>query len=278
MSVSMPRVYADNVLNDNTSSSRGKGGYFIDQNSNNPAGNAAMNSYNLVGGLCQICHGTAVNTMDYYPGSKMWRSNQNNGHANSTVGGTGTGGVNLFDPRRGVATAFGTTAFYGLMGNQGLAWMTPGPNSSPFNSGQPNPTATHPWGRTPVDQPGTVRATGWYKSGTAGGLTNLRTDSFFLSWYNDGSVGLWDGPGDTTGNKPHRFLCSKCHSPHATGLPALLITNCLDRTLGTWSSAAGSGMTVGPNASNANTTANNCHAKSSTSTGWHKLAPGHKWP
>jgi hypothetical protein len=33
---------------------------------------------------------------------------------------------------------------------------------------------------------------------------------------------------DTDGNTKHRYTCSKCHSPHNSALPRLLVTNCLD--------------------------------------------------
>jgi hypothetical protein len=33
---------------------------------------------------------------------------------------------------------------------------------------------------------------------------------------------------DTDGNTKHRFTCSKCHTPHNSALPRLLVTNCLD--------------------------------------------------
>ncbi len=32
----------------------------------------------------------------------------------------------------------------------------------------------------------------------------------------------------------HQFPCSKCHNPHASKLPRLLITNCLDVRFNTW--------------------------------------------
>ncbi|MDF1581317.1 MAG: hypothetical protein P1P74_11160, partial [Desulfuromonadales bacterium] len=32
----------------------------------------------------------------------------------------------------------------------------------------------------------------------------------------------------------HQFSCSKCHNPHASRLPKLMITNCLDVTHNTW--------------------------------------------
>ena len=36
-------------------------------------------------------------------------------------------------------------------------------------------------------------------------------------------------------NKYHQFPCSKCHMPHASRLPRLMLTNCLDVTHTTWS-------------------------------------------
>ena len=32
----------------------------------------------------------------------------------------------------------------------------------------------------------------------------------------------------------HSFSCSKCHNPHASRLPRLMITNCLDTKINTW--------------------------------------------
>jgi hypothetical protein len=64
------------------------------------------------------------------------------------------------------------------------------------------------------------------------------------SWTHDGPVGYRWGvdPGWATGTTPnriptnkggaqsayHRFPCSKCHTPHASRLPRLMVTNCLD--------------------------------------------------
>jgi hypothetical protein len=35
----------------------------------------------------------------------------------------------------------------------------------------------------------------------------------------------------------HTFSCSKCHNPHASRLPKLMITNCLDVSKNTWDDA-----------------------------------------
>ena len=63
----------------------------------------------------------------------------------------------------------------------------------------------------------------------------------------------------------HKFTCSKCHSPHATGLPALLTHNCVDPALGNFTVYGSSG---------ANLIANNCHRKTTTTDGWHRLQVG----
>ncbi|MHC4843390.1 MAG: hypothetical protein ACYTEE_06270 [Planctomycetota bacterium] len=45
---------------------------------------------------------------------------------------------------------------------------------------------------------------------------------------------------DTTyDNDFHNFPCSKCHSPHASRLPKLMITNCLDVNHNAWDNSEG---------------------------------------
>ena len=78
------------------------------------------------------------------------------------------------------------------------------------------------------------------------------------NWYGTGTIGGAEGPGTMA----HKFTCSKCHSPHATGLPALLIQNCIDTGLSSFGIPGNS------------VSANNCHRKTSTTDGWHILAPG----
>jgi len=43
-----------------------------------------------------------------------------------------------------------------------------------------------------------------------------------------------DETGATKENQYHKFSCSKCHNPHASRLPKLMITNCLDTVHNTW--------------------------------------------
>jgi predicted CxxxxCH...CXXCH cytochrome family protein len=42
------------------------------------------------------------------------------------------------------------------------------------------------------------------------------------------SVKGWGTIGGNNGNAMHSYTCSKCHVPHNSGLPRLLVTNCLD--------------------------------------------------
>ncbi len=240
----VPRLWGD-------ATSRAKGGYFIDANSGRPTDDPAYDTLGEVAGLCTLCHGTDVDNMDYYTGSSLWRSDQVNGHSNSTLGGTGANAVDLFDARR-------TTGNWLYMAHQdGVnVWrygrQSGARSSAPFradfssfrparNSGQYAPP----------------RNTGWY-GGTAGSTTK---GAQYSTWYSAGGVGT-DGVNATA----HKFPCSKCHSPHATGLPALLITNCLDKDVSNWSAAGGA---ANPSVQQAN----NCHRKESTGTGWHRLAP-----
>jgi predicted CXXCH cytochrome family protein len=104
--------------------------------------------------------------------------------------------------------------------------------------------------------------TGWY-GGTAGSTTR---GSGYAAWY-----------GNNIPKPAHQFICSKCHTPHASGLPALLTTNCLDVGMSNWSANSDK---VGPNADGTGAGnywrngPNNCHRnRQGSSRGWHKLAP-----
>ncbi|WP_020676848.1 CxxxxCH/CxxCH domain c-type cytochrome [Geopsychrobacter electrodiphilus] len=210
-------------------------GYYIDQNSGNPtSGKTLANS----AGLCTLCHGSDVDNMDYYTSSSLWRTT--NGHSNAAIGGMGSNARNLFDARRGLSTYF--------MAMQDRI-------SAATNSG------TLPWG--PIlnrTKPDAVRNSGWY-GGTVGSIT---PGGGYSAWYSLNGIGSHTG---VSGDLAHEFSCSKCHSPHATGLPALLKTNCLDVQLNAWTNSSNSAVNY--NAAQAN----NCHRKTSTTEGWNNLAP-----
>ena len=222
---------------------RDRGGFFIDKNSGNPTSGRTLAD---TAGICTLCHGTNVDTMDFYSGN-MWLTT--NGHSNAVLGGTGSNKGNLFDARRGQ-----TTYSYRNMDMQywvGLVDFGMLYDSDPSDDG---PMIGGSWG-------GWVRNSGWY-GGTTGSLTRLSGD--YNNWY---GTGIGSGTG-TAGGKAHEFTCSKCHSPHATGLPVLLTTDCLDTGLSsTFSRNAGR---VNPTTS----AAGNCHRKTNLTTGWYWLASG----
>jgi hypothetical protein len=197
--------------------------------------------------LCTLCHGTNVDGMDFYTGKKLWRAPMTNGHSNSTLGGTGANKVDLFTANR-----YG----YGMASQAAV----PGP---PYNCGYYGDQcdSTFPlsyWMNWCCDGQAVVYNSGWF-GGTPGSFTPGGGD--YANWYGAGTIGGAAGAGQMA----HKFTCSKCHSPHASGLPALLTQNCIDPSLGNWTIAGQTG---------ANLIANNCHRKTSTADGWHVLAPG----
>jgi hypothetical protein len=108
-----------------------------------------------------------------------------------------------------------------------------------------------------------VYNTGWY-GGTGGASSTSGTD--YTNWYS--STGIGKDPNLNVSNKAHNFTCSACHSPHASGLPVLLVMNCLDRYSSNWVHDSRSGANPSGNGSN------NCHRKEdtgSTTSGWHRL-------
>ncbi|MFA6148384.1 MAG: hypothetical protein WC899_09260 [bacterium] len=227
----------------NLVTNRERGGYFIDQNSGWPTDNPAMNSLSSTAGLCTLCHGTNVDTMKFYPSSSLWRAGTVNGHSNSTLGATRANPSDLFSGVRGGGCGMGQQMCVGGYiggGSYGNCYQRYGPN----------------WSSCCI-----ITNDGWY-----GGLnppylnscTGTATEPDYANWFTNGMIGGAQGPGSMA----HKFTCSKCHTPHAAGLPALLVHNCVDAVLGTPSNNA------------QNITAVNCHRKTSSADGWHKLAPG----
>ena len=282
-SVTVPRLIT------NTTGSSKEGGFFIDQNSAWPTRIAANSfvSREDSAGLCLLCHNRSTDTMDYYTGSSLWNGAQN-GHINSTLGGGGRGnaagnrGNDIFDARLRNGTAPTMTGQAGYMAGQGFD----SPNSNEWGKNRWNNYL--PWGASTDKYNGAepdksnagipAQNTGWYNWASAGAQrttnsANLRGGDF-TNWYGTGVIGA-DGLDNI---RAHNFTCSKCHTPHASGLPALLTTNCLDYGISNWAKSAN--VTLGPTntgVSQKNLVAqqvmNNCHRKSSTTTGWHKLAP-----
>jgi len=255
-SEAVPRLWAD-------SATSGKGGYWIDANSGRPTDDPSYDQLEEEGGLCVLCHGTDVDNMDYWTTTSLWRADQTNGHSNAALGGTGSGKADLFTGRRG-------SSLYDFMGHQeGVSVADYGTKTEGGNLiNAISPFAGDFNGATPAISTGVggasspPRNNGWY-GGTAGSTTK---DAQYLAWYHyfGQTIGT-DGTGGS--GYPHQFTCSKCHSPHASSLPALLTTNCLDQGKATWTGASGGATPSGKQAMN-------CHRKESTATGWHRLAPG----
>jgi hypothetical protein len=281
--VNFPRLYSTSVY------STYEGGFFIDQNSGWPtSGFLGANEVQDTAGLCVLCHGATTDTMDYYAGSSLWRT-ATNGHRNSALGGS-AGGADIFSGRHGLPD---TTEF--SMWNQ-VAVDYQGSGERRWGSSD---------GYNPPGLPSSARDvlpfgdrfaalkidnnndwappfnTGWY-GGTAG-IKERDTTGDYDNWFTTTGIA---GSHNGSSGRAHDFSCSKCHTPHASGLPALLITNCLDIDVATWEATGrdnnNNNITVGPTASNsyARVAAGNCHRKENwgtdpwSDTGWIKLAPG----
>lgn len=201
------------------------GGYFIDQNNVVPGTATAttmatLDDYPTAGwtqessaGLCILCHGNDVDNMDQKTGESLWLGT--NGHSNSAIGGTFTNSANIFDTGVGTASLSGrpnsvyTTSYQGTTQVPDMAYQM-----------QPN-------------SPSTTRGYG-YRGATdgAGYLPQIATD--YAHYAYDWGATVDAG---TTDQMYHQFSCSKCHNPHASRLPKLLITNCLDVQHNTWTTA-----------------------------------------
>jgi hypothetical protein len=250
-------------------------------------------------GICILCHTSAVEDIDYYPGSNLWVGT--NGHGNSTLGGDPTGvAVDLFDAERGGDSNFFMHA-QGAPTGENSRWGDSGsrkndlPSSRYFESIE---IAKNTGGYAPP------RNTGWFGDydiatgvwGTGADIApgdNDRSSQYDVWYAGTASAGYGNGIGvdGTTGRgsepeRAHNFSCSKCHTPHASGLPALLMTNCLDYQLpkndaqgwvGVMEKRGGNNtpVDVGPNATDtwALNVMGNCHRNDSSATGWNRLAP-----
>ena len=264
------------------------GGYYIDQNNVVPGtgnGSPTAAHYPTSGwtiqssaGLCVLCHGDNVDEMDQRDdatdGNVLWLGT--NGHSNSALGGTFSAAVNVFDYSHG----------------------RPTPSSFDWGGGRPRNT-THIPVQVPdmayLDQGNFGLAGGGYRGtdGNAGGYNPPMVDGFVGSASQPYAFNVYNWgatvDGTTTDQMYHQFSCSKCHNPHASRLPKLLITNCLDIRHNTWDDARSSlqntftaaaltavdrGMPAAYYAS-----AQNCHrfdgrrANTTLRGGWNKVTP-----
>lgn len=252
------------------------GGYFIDQNTTvtpNSLGWVAGGSTGF-GGLCELCHGNADNSFTvaeinalnkFGTASDSWIGS--NGHSNSVKGGDGSIGANIFRiaDRNSVAVTFGTAAGVSAgspaMGNvqNSANWV--------YSFRSVSSRATQGFNVQPYATTEQIP-----NAGTTWGVTINSADT-------------------TVDLNYHKFSCSKCHTPHASRLPRLMITNCLDTKNNTWANAyiVPSASTVvngsSPSIDNASmpisqaTSAQNCHRvrnpayANSRGAGWNKVTP-----
>jgi hypothetical protein len=235
-----------------TSATNLMGGYWIDQNTalNTTAlGMTATNS----SGLCELCHGDGDATWEagevdnlnqFGTASTDWNGGygQINGHSNAVLGGDGRSKVNIFDLRGGSASG----NYYDAMA------------------------------RGAVADPGDISTTNVSFRNTAASTSDmLGLPVFGTTGQSAGSVPptyAWGATIDaaTTQVQYHKFSCSKCHNPHASRLPRLMITNCLDTEHNKWddsytvpvtaSTATYGTVEAGHTWSNSGT-AQNCHRK-----------------
>jgi hypothetical protein len=246
------------------------GGFQIDQNNGNPTSTWTANAS---AGLCEFCHGNGDGTWsaaeinginEFGTSGNAWVGS--NGHANAVLGGSGAGAANIF--RNSDRTASPIISGRDGAGNPTMAYQ--------------NAAGDRGYGFRPVNTNGTE---GWFLSPAM----NLNDRPFGFDFYN------WGATVDetTVDTQYHKFSCSKCHNPHASRLPRLMITNCLDTKHNTWDTQAGvdtiptvnSSVVTAVSPENRNTTfsnstsAQNCHRLSDPAqpqamgTGWNLVTP-----
>jgi hypothetical protein len=266
------------------------GGFQIDQNNslNGPptAGLGLGNS----AGICTLCHGSDVDALDVEPSEGLWLGT--NGHSNSALGGTANTAIlaNILNFTNSHATAPAGTG-------RNIAGGAPAAYHSTDYTGGANP----PMGYVNMTDTGLADTyadgfrsvynnKGYAQVTEMNNLIQTTTDRAYV----DFNWGLTQDDA-TTDKGYHAFTCSKCHNPHASRLPKLMITNCLDTKQNTWDddqpqvplfgSAFDGNNTVtgldsdGQYIANA-TSAQNCHrlgditnTPQGTGGGWNKVTP-----
>jgi hypothetical protein len=262
------------------------GGWQIDQNNANPtAGSPAITAWAQ---LCAYCHqqtttpaptgngvwtSAQIKAIDISAGTKSpnsgWKTGlqfipvtgaplvaQINGHGAVMLSGGRTSAINIYsESMRNRRGSYGTGAT--AVKNPGMAYNNNG--------------GTDMYGLRSANAAGFVRApviSGcriWAFYNLAATLNTRTLDASY-----------------------HKFPCSKCHNPHASRLPRLMITNCLDTEHNTWDnvrsgvSSLGTGAfgTYSQNVTHSNgAAAANCHRVPDTgfakglAGGWNSVTP-----
>jgi predicted CxxxxCH...CXXCH cytochrome family protein len=238
------------------------GGFQIDQNNGNP------NTWTATefGGLCDLCHGgggasnngtltggeiAALN--QYGSGTASWVSGLN-GHANVVKGGnTGTQiARDIFNADRRLPGQINTSLAFSAHGEFAhlpvMAYM----HAVGYRG--------HGIRGLDGDSYGNDGGGGYNPVPDAGDRKYA-----FNSYDWGANVDLNAGDGNQTPQTSyHQFTCSKCHNPHASRLPKLMITNCLDTKHNTWDNA--SGITTSPPNGTVNKNGNQAHPSNEDKT------------
>jgi Zn-finger protein len=273
------------------------GGYQIDQNNEHATFGPPTKGWvgSTAGGLCLLCHGAnGVDGMDQETDEDLWITAGKNGHSNSALGGTAhvdqvtdifsyndrnNSDPSMFEDWYGVSEYWGPNP----PGNPSMGYM----NASGMNSALEAADMRSDGFRSSFGYGGT-----WsdiYEA-TPGPLVTNTADYAFnvFDW------GVTQDSAGTINKGYHAFSCSKCHSPHASRLPKLMITNCLDTKQNTWDNqwvALSGSSTEGASLDSANdgktlsnvTSAQNCHrlgdpGQSGTGEGWNLVTPRNLLP
>ncbi len=235
----------------------GPGAFQIDQNNGNPNSGVGTNlaAYTSTDGLCELCHDAATLTSQsplHKNPVKYFSVSYNDNSA----------ARNIFkqSDRSSANTRFdpamgyqGTTG----LGDAGKGWMG-GLRNKDFDTG--------------IAVPPTIGGRYGYQTGNFEWGVTMNSTTVDVDY--------------------HQFTCSKCHTPHASRLPRLMITNCLDTQLNTWDDDDGGGPAADiagsanwsnwPNVTPGNNkqlsqsgSAQNCHRETGEASGpgWNSVTP-----
>jgi hypothetical protein len=257
------------------------GGYQIDQNNGNP--NAAIGTLGNFAGLCALCHasgqawtGANVSAINKFgTPATDWGVGNSNGHSNAVLGGDGSAAIDIYSEVNGRRHPLGTpyTTFNTVTSQSGSRTDSGAPLMSYLNMKSPG----YGYG---------LRQTYFASASAAPQQPAIGASRpYAYQQYQWGAI-----PIATTQRGYHRFTCSKCHNPHASRLPRLMITNCLDTKVNNWDDQFPSIGTTRRSAENQRvqisqfTSAQNCHRRrdpqfnktwtgAPTNDGWNNLTP-----
>jgi predicted CxxxxCH...CXXCH cytochrome family protein len=255
------------------------GGWQIDQNNNNP--NSAAYTYTTQDALCATCHTqAAIQSAAPLHGNSVKGFNTGLATNILRVGATNAGGAGN-TPRGGGDTALSDENNTANNANPNMGYWTPS-----------NPACElRGWGLRESDDPRDGMAPTILTDWNCKDGTNKPNEArYAYDVWDRGISALPDLTQDlsTIDTNFHAFTCSKCHNPHASRLPRLMITNCLDVVVNTWDdtlnpSADTTGSWWVNNTTNNNpagidqlayvSSAQNCHRRSTVEEGWNDVTP-----